>query len=62
MKKKKLSVQFFPYASQWGTIVIPEYLSEEEQKEYILEHFNEVEFGEVNLDYKGTEFDIYDEE
>lgn len=53
-----VGVVAYPYARQYGEIQVPEGLSEEEKTEYIKEHWDEIKFGEPDLDYCGTDFDI----
>lgn len=45
----------FPYATQYGRLEIPDDV--EEPREYILQHWNEIQFDEPELDYCGTDFD-----
>ena len=47
-----------PYATQYGTIEVPDGLSEEEVREYVNDHFDEIEFDEPDLDYAGTDIEI----
>ena len=59
---REVNVTALPYAVQEGTIQVPmNIVGEEDVKQYILEHWDEVSLGEVDLDYKGADFDIYDE-
>lgn len=53
-----IGVTAYPYARQYGEIQVPEGLDEKEKMEYIKEHWNEIKFGEPDLDYCGTDFDI----
>ncbi len=61
-EKKTITVSFtaYPYASQSGEIKVPEGLTEEETKEYISEYWKEVKLGELELDYAGTDVEIWD--
>lgn len=52
----KVRVIAYPYARQEGTIEVPNGV--ENLEEYVSEHFDEVRFGKVELDYKGTDFDV----
>ena len=54
---KEILVRAYPYAMQKGTMVIPEGLSPEEEHEYIVDHFDEIQFGEPDLGYAGTDFE-----
>lgn len=52
----------YPYAIQYGNLKVPKDLNEEEKRQYISEHWNEISFGEPDLDYCGTDFDFETEE
>ena len=54
----KVRVIAYPYAVQYGEIEVPNDVKGEDLQEYISEHFDEVAFGEPELDYQGTEFDF----
>lgn len=60
-KTKTINVTMYPYAVQYGTIKVPNEISESNDeskiKEYITEHFTEIEFEDAELDYGGTDFD-----
>lgn len=51
----KYLITAFPYATQYGRLEIPDDV--EEVKEYIKDHWNEIQFEEPELDYCGTDFD-----
>ena len=51
----KYLITAFPYATQYGRLEIPEDV--EDVKEYIEDHWNEIQFEEPELDYCGTDFD-----
>lgn len=53
----KVSVEAYPYAYQYGEIEIPDYIEEDDYRNYIVKNWNNIEFGEVSLDYCGTDFD-----
>lgn len=55
---KTINVTAYPYAVQYGTIEVPKELNEDDVKDYLYEHWNEIKFGEPELDYVGTDFDI----
>lgn len=56
---KKICVTAYPYATQTGSIPVPESVdSFEELRAYILEHFDEIDFGEPELDYAGTDIEF----
>ena len=42
-----------PYATQYGTITVPDDV--EVTEDYIREHWNDVKLGEPDLDYAGTD-------
>lgn len=56
---KNVEVCAYPYATQIGTIQVPNETTD--VKEYITNHWNEIEFRETELDYSGTNFEYYDE-
>ena len=56
---KTATITAYPYATQTGLLNIPDDITDpDERKEYIENHWNEIEFGEPALDYCGTDFDI----
>lgn len=55
---REVSVTAYPYASVEGTIKVP--ATVEDVASYIAEHFNEICFSEPQLDFCGTEMDIYE--
>lgn len=55
---EEIMITAYPYATQSGTLKVPEGLNEEQKREYISDHWNEISFSEPDLDYCGTEFDI----
>ncbi len=55
---KTLSITATPYAVQYGTLNVPDDLSEKEYKDYVNKHFDEIKFGETELDYVGTDLEI----
>lgn len=56
----KKFITFYPYATQTATLDIPEDV--DDVNEYIREHWSEIEFDEVELDYCGTDFDMVDDD
>ncbi len=59
---RKICVTAYPYAVQYGSLIVPdELIDQAEIEEYVREHFDEIEFGEPDLDYAGTVFDICEE-
>lgn len=62
-KTREINVTAYPYAVQWGTINVPENITDEDEiKDYISEHWEEISFGEPDLDYVGTDFNIYSDD
>lgn len=51
-------VTAYPYATTSGEIDVPEGLTEEAEYTYIMNHFDDIKFGEPDLDFAGTEFHI----
>lgn len=47
----------YPYAVQYGTVNVPDTVKPEDVDDYITEHWNDIKFGEANLDYAGTDFE-----
>ena len=58
---KTVSVTAYPYAVQNGEIDIPNNISSEKIQEYIRDHWNEIRFGDPELDYRGTDFEFDDD-
>ena len=52
-------VTAYPYAVTYGSINVPDDI--EDVREYISEHWDEIEFGQPVLDYCGTDFECYEE-
>lgn len=61
-KLKTVSVTAYPYATQYGTIEVPAALDGDKLEQYIACHWDDIVFGEPDLDYCGTDYEIYDEE
>lgn len=57
-KTRTVVITAFPYAMQEGTIEVPEGLTSEEMRDYIEEKWNDIQFGDPDLDYCGTEWHI----
>ena len=55
---KNVCVTAFPYAVQYGDIKVPDNLKDNEIKQYIQDHWNDIKFGKPDLDYCGTDFEI----
>lgn len=56
--KTKRSVTAYPYATVWGEIEIPDDVKDVRQ--YVKDHWDEIKFGEPDLDYVGTDFEVSD--
>lgn len=54
----KAHITTFPYAIQYGVLEMPDNIEEDKREEYIVEHWDDIEFGEPDLDYAGTDMDI----
>ena len=58
---REVDVVVHPYATQYGRIGVPDRCkTDEEIRQYIEEHFDYINFGEADLDYKGIDFDFYE--
>lgn len=53
----KYSIVAYPYAKQYGTIEVPDYIPKEDIDTYIEDCWNEIKFEEPELDYHGTDFE-----
>ena len=53
-----VSITASPYATQYGELLVPKSLTGEKLREYIRNHWGEIPFGEPELDYVGTDFEI----
>lgn len=58
----KYRITAFPYATQYGTIEVPDNIPEEEIDSYIETYWEKIEFEEPELDYSNTDFDKEKEE
>ena len=52
------TVTTYPYATVWGEIDIPDDI--EDVRQYVYDHWDEIKFGEPDLDYAGTDFEVSD--
>ena len=57
---KDLYVTLYPFATQTGTISVPNDLSPEDYSSYVTEHFDDININEdsLSLDYCGTDIEI----
>lgn len=55
---KKVSVTAYPYATIFGEIKVPDEVKDEDIRKYIDEHFDDITFGEPDLDYCGTDYEF----
>ncbi len=58
---KTLGITASPYATQYGTIKVPDDLPEDKYKSYVDDHFDKIKFNEPDLDYAGTDLEIEEE-
>lgn len=58
METKTISVTAYPWASVYGNAEVPAHLNEDEQRMYLEAHWDEIQFGNPELDYTGAEFEI----
>ena len=56
-----VSITASPYATQYGELSVPKDLTGEKLREYIRNHWSGIPFGEPELDYVGTDFEIDNE-
>ena len=57
---KTITVIAYPYAIHTGTLNIPEEITDEQEaRDYGSEHFDDINFYDLDLDYAGTEFDMH---
>lgn len=61
MAEEIIYVTAYPYATQDGKIAVPKGLSAAEIKKYILNNWDDIKFTQPELDYGGTDFDLYNE-
>ena len=54
---KQYHITAYPYAKQTGTIFVPAGVPDEEIDDYIIEHWDKINFDDPELDYTGTDFD-----
>ncbi len=55
---KTLFVRALPFATQSGSIEVPDNLPKEQYDEYVQQHFNDISFDEPDLDYCGIDIEI----
>ncbi len=53
-----VSITASPYATQYGELSVPKNLTGDGLREYVRNHWSEIPFGEPELDYVGTDFEI----
>lgn len=61
VKMRTINVAAHPYADTDGTIEVPEGLTPAEIRDYVDNHFDKVKFGAPRFDYRGTDYELYDE-
>ena len=50
---KTVDIQVAPYCNQSGRVEIPDNVTEDEVRDYILEHIEEVSWGDPEISYEG---------
>ena len=55
---KEITIIAYPYATQTGSLMIPDNLNEQEARQYISDNWDNIQFNEPELDYCGTDFDF----
>lgn len=63
-KMKKVDVFCHPFCDTHGTIKVPTEIVDAGKMsvvDYINEHFDDIKFGEPDLNYRGTDYDIEDD-
>ena len=55
---KTIFVTAYPYATQFGKILIPDDIDDKDVRDYLSEHFDEIKFEEPELDYCGCDFEV----
>lgn len=58
---KKVEIVANPYAVQYGTIDVHDIIDDNDLRDYIENHWDEIKFSEAELDYCGIDFDLYEE-
>ena len=56
----RVTVVAYPYAWQYGELNIPDNIKD--RQKYVIDHWDEIKFGEPEFDYAGTDFDIEEDE
>ena len=55
----KLSVTAYLYATQYGTIEIPDEIPKNELEDYVANHWEDIDFYPPELDYSNADFEVY---
>lgn len=55
---KTITVTANTYVYQTGSLEIPDNLTKDEARDYVKQHWGEIEFDEPELDYLGASFEI----
>lgn len=53
---KEVTVTAYPFATTSGTLKIPDEVTDIRQ--FVKEHWDDIEFGSPDLDYCGTDFEV----
>lgn len=59
---REYTVTAYPYAIQYGTILVPDDVAPEDTATYIENNWNEIRFRKPELDYEGTDFEFEQED
>lgn len=54
---KRISITAYPWATAVGMLTIPDNISDDEIRDYILNKWDEIEFDLVDLDYENSDFE-----
>ncbi len=52
-------VTAYPYAVQYGRIDVPDDV--EDIREYVSDNWDDIDFGDPELDYVGCDFEVFDD-
>lgn len=57
----KIEVTAYPYATVYGDLEVPDDVmngSDDKLHEYIENHWNEIQFGDTDLDFQGCDYEF----
>ena len=58
-EEREVMVVAYPYALTRGRLKVPKSVTDLD--EYVAEHFSDISFDEPELDFRGTDFEVYEE-